>query len=166
VGVSATPRVAVVMGSDSDWRVMGGAARQLDELGIAHEARVVSAHRTPEDMVAYGKEAAGRGLQVIIAGAGGAAHPPGMLASVTELPVIGVPITATSLAGMDALLSIAQMPAGIPVAAMAVDNATNAALLAARILALADDDLATCLRAHRQAMTEASRAKVVPPPGG
>ena len=136
-----TVRVGIVMGSDSDWPVMKAAAEALEEFGIAHEADVVSAHRMPEEMLAYGKEAAGRGLQVIIAGAGGAAHLPGMLASVTPLPVIGVPVPLKYLDGMDSLLSIVQMPAGVPVAAVAVGNARNAGLLAARILAAADPEL-------------------------
>jgi len=120
------------MGSDSDLPVMQSAVDVLGDLGIAHEVRVTSAHRTPDEMLAYGKDAADRGLQVIIAGAGGAAHLPGMLASVTDLPVIGVPVRTSALSGMDSLLSIVQMPRGVPVATVAVDNATNAALLAAR----------------------------------
>ena len=134
-------RVGIVMGSDSDWPVMKAAAEALDEFGIAHEADVVSAHRMPEEMLAYGKEAAGRGLQVIIAGAGGAAHLPGMLAAVTPLPVIGVPVPLKYLDGMDSLLSIVQMPAGVPVATVAVGGARNAGLLAVRILAATDADL-------------------------
>ncbi len=134
--------VGVVMGSDSDLPVMQSAIDVLGELGIGHEVRVTSAHRTPDEMIQYGKDAAGRGLQVIIAGAGGAAHLPGMLASVTILPVIGVPIRTTALSGMDSLLSMVQMPRGVPVATVAVDNATNAGLLAARILALGDPELA------------------------
>ena len=131
-------RVGIVMGSDSDWPVMKAAAEALDEFGIAHEADVVSAHRMPEEMLAYGKEAAGRGLQVIIAGAGGAAHLPGMLAAVTPLPVIGVPVPLKYLDGMDSLLSIVQMPAGVPVATVSIGNARNAGLLAARILGATD----------------------------
>ncbi|MDF9278410.1 5-(carboxyamino)imidazole ribonucleotide mutase [Arthrobacter sp. EH-1B-1] len=123
------------MGSDSDWPVMEAAALALEEFGIPYEADVVSAHRMPEDMVAYGREAAGRGLRVIIAGAGGAAHLPGMLASLTSLPVIGVPVPLKHLDGMDSLLSIVQMPAGIPVATVSVGGARNAGLLAVRILA-------------------------------
>ncbi len=134
--------VGVVMGSDSDLPVMQSAIDVLGELSIGHEVRVTSAHRTPDEMIRYGKDAAGRGLQVIIAGAGGAAHLPGMLASVTILPVIGVPIRTTALSGMDSLLSMVQMPRGVPVATVAVDNATNAGLLAARILALGDPELA------------------------
>ncbi len=134
--------VGVVMGSDSDLPVMQSAIDVLGELGIGHEVRVTSAHRTPDEMIRYGKDAADRGLQVIIAGAGGAAHLPGMLASVTILPVIGVPVRTTALSGMDSLLSMVQMPRGVPVATVAVDNATNAGLLAARILALGDPELA------------------------
>jgi len=135
------PRVGIVMGSDSDWPVMKEACDALDEFGIAHEADVVSAHRMPDEMLAYGKEAAGRGLSVIIAGAGGAAHLPGMLAAVTPLPVIGVPVPLKHLDGMDSLLSIVQMPAGVPVATVAVGNARNAGLLAVRILAAGDPAL-------------------------
>ena len=126
------------MGSDSDWPVMKAAAEALDEFGIAHEADVVSAHRMPEEMIDYGKQAASRGLQVIIAGAGGAAHLPGMLAAVTPLPVIGVPVPLKYLDGMDSLLSIVQMPAGVPVATVAIGNARNAGLLAARIIGATD----------------------------
>jgi 5-(carboxyamino)imidazole ribonucleotide mutase len=129
------------MGSDSDWPVMQEAARALEEFGVAHEADVVSAHRMPEEMLAYGREAAARGLQVVIAGAGGAAHLPGMLASVTPLPVIGVPVPLKTLDGLDSLLSIVQMPAGVPVATVAVGGARNAGLLAVRILAAGDHDL-------------------------
>jgi 5-(carboxyamino)imidazole ribonucleotide mutase len=133
--------VGIVMGSDSDWPTMKAAAEALDEFGVPHEADVVSAHRMPEEMLAYGKEAAGRGLRVIIAGAGGAAHLPGMLAAVTPLPVIGVPVALKYLDGMDSLLSIVQMPAGVPVATVAVGNARNAGLLAVRILAASDEAL-------------------------
>jgi 5-(carboxyamino)imidazole ribonucleotide mutase len=139
--VSDTPRVGIVMGSDSDWPVMEAAAVALEEFGVAHEADVVSAHRMPDEMLSYGREAADRGLSVIIAGAGGAAHLPGMLASVTTLPVIGVPVPLDHLDGMDSLLSIVQMPAGVPVAAVGVGNARNAGLLAVRILAASDADL-------------------------
>ncbi|WP_134764601.1 5-(carboxyamino)imidazole ribonucleotide mutase [Nocardioides sp. 1609] len=135
------PRVGIVMGSDSDWPVMKLAALALEEFDVAHEADVVSAHRMPEEMLAYGKEAAGRGLSVIIAGAGGAAHLPGMLASVTPLPVIGVPVPLSNLDGLDSLLSIVQMPAGVPVATVAVGGARNAGLLAVRILAASDPAL-------------------------
>ena len=134
-------RVGIVMGSDSDWPVMKAAGEALAEFDVAFEADVVSAHRMPEEMLAYGKEAAGRGLSVIIAGAGGAAHLPGMLAAVTPLPVIGVPVPLKNLDGMDSLLSIVQMPAGVPVATVAIGNARNAGLLAVRILATADPGL-------------------------
>ena len=133
--------IGIIMGSRSDWETMRHAAETLDALGIAHETRVVSAHRTPERLYDYAKGAAGRGLQVIIAGAGGAAHLPGMLASVTPLPVIGVPVPLKYLDGMDSLLSIVQMPAGVPVATVSVGGARNAGLLAVRILAAADEDL-------------------------
>jgi 5-(carboxyamino)imidazole ribonucleotide mutase len=136
-----TPRVGIVMGSDSDWPVMKAAAEALAEFEIAVEADVVSAHRMPDEMLAYGREAAGRGIEVIIAGAGGAAHLPGMLAAVTPLPVIGVPVPLKYLDGMDSLLSIVQMPAGVPVATVAVGNARNAGLLAVRILASGDPAL-------------------------
>ena len=135
---SARPTVGVVMGSDSDWSVMSDASAVLSDFGIDHEVEVVSAHRTPDRMIAYGREAAARGLRVIIAGAGGAAHLPGMLASVTPLPVIGVPVPLARLDGMDSLLSIVQMPAGIPVATVSIGGAKNAGLLAARILGSAD----------------------------
>jgi len=131
----ARPVVGIVMGSDSDWPVMEQAALALDEFGIPYEADVVSAHRMPDDMIRYGRTAAERGLRVVIAGAGGAAHLPGMLASVTVLPVIGVPVPLKHLDGMDSLLSIVQMPAGIPVATVSIGGARNAGLLAARILA-------------------------------
>ena len=137
-GLARGPLVGVIMGSDSDWPVMSAAHEVLNDFGIAHEVRVVSAHRTPEAMLNYAQEAAGRGLRVIIAGAGGAAHLPGMVASATPLPVIGVPVNITSLDGLDALLSIAQMPKGVPVACVGVDQAANAALLAARLLAAGD----------------------------
>ena len=135
------PRVGIVMGSDSDWPVMKDAAEALEEFHIPHEADVVSAHRMPEQMLEYGRQAAGRGLQVIIAGAGGAAHLPGMLASVTPLPVIGVPVPLKYLDGMDSLLSIVQMPGGVPVATVSVGGARNAGLLAVRILAAGNPDL-------------------------
>jgi 5-(carboxyamino)imidazole ribonucleotide mutase len=134
-------RVGIVMGSDSDWPVMEAAAKALEEFDVPFEADVVSAHRMPDAMLDYGREAAARGLQVIIAGAGGAAHLPGMLAAVTPLPVVGVPVPLKYLDGMDSLLSIVQMPAGVPVATVAVGNARNAGLLAVRILAAADPDL-------------------------
>lgn len=135
------PRVAIVMGSASDLPTMSAAAEVLADFGLAHEVRVVSAHRTPHDMIEFGTTAADRGLEVIIAGAGGAAHLPGMLASVTTLPVIGVPVPLRQLDGLDSLLSIVQMPGGVPVATVGVGNAKNAALLAVRILAVGDADL-------------------------
>src|SRR4249920_3819752 len=135
------PRVGIVMGSDSDWPVMSAAGLALHEFGVAFEADVVSAHRMADAMINYGRTAHSRGLEVIIAGAGGAAHLPGMLAAVTPLPVIGVPVTLKYLDGMDSLLSIVQMPAGVPVATVAVGNARNAGLLAVRILAATDADL-------------------------
>ncbi|WP_432509803.1 5-(carboxyamino)imidazole ribonucleotide mutase [Kineococcus sp. SYSU DK001] len=134
-------RVGLVMGSDSDWPVMEEAAKALEEFGVGYEADVVSAHRMPQDMVAWGAAAADRGLQVVVAGAGGAAHLPGMLASVTPLPVIGVPVPLRYLDGMDSLLSIVQMPAGVPVATVSIGGARNAGLLAVRILAAADPEL-------------------------
>ena len=143
---TASPVVGIVMGSDSDWPVMEQAALALDELGVTYEADVVSAHRMPEDMIEYGRTAADRGLRVIIAGAGGAAHLPGMLASVTVLPVVGVPVPLKHLDGMDSLLSIVQMPAGIPVATVSIAGARNAGLLAARILASGTDPAAKELR--------------------
>ncbi|MDG4802832.1 5-(carboxyamino)imidazole ribonucleotide mutase [Micromonospora sp. WMMD980] len=130
--------VGLIMGSDSDWPTMRAAADALDEFGVPHEVGVVSAHRTPLKMIEYGREAAGRGVRVIIAGAGGAAHLPGMVASVTPLPVIGVPVPLKYLDGMDSLLSIVQMPAGVPVATVSIGNARNAGLLAVRILGAAD----------------------------
>jgi 5-(carboxyamino)imidazole ribonucleotide mutase len=137
------------MGSSSDLEVMNGAATILERFGVACEVHVVSAHRTPEAMIDYGLSARQRGLKVLIAGAGGAAHLPGMLAAVTTLPVIGVPVALAQLGGLDSLLSIAQMPRGVPVATVAINGATNAGLLAARILALGDDALATALDAYR-----------------
>jgi 5-(carboxyamino)imidazole ribonucleotide mutase len=139
--MSEQARVGIVMGSDSDWPVMKAAGEACAEFDVPFEADVVSAHRMPDEMLAYGREAAGRGLQVIIAGAGGAAHLPGMLAAVTPLPVIGVPVALKYLDGMDSLLSIVQMPAGVPVATVAVGNARNAGLLAVRILGAGDPDL-------------------------
>lgn len=130
------------MGSDSDWRVMEAASQALTDFGIPHEVEVVSAHRTPDKLIAYGRGARGRGLRVIIAGAGGAAHLPGMLASVTALPVIGVPVPLATLDGLDSLLSIVQMPAGIPVATVSIGGAKNAGLLAARILGASDPRIA------------------------
>jgi 5-(carboxyamino)imidazole ribonucleotide mutase len=139
--MSAAPRVGIIMGSSSDLETMRAAALMLEELAVPFELRVVSAHRTPDLMFRYASEAASRGIEVIIAGAGGAAHLPGMVASKTHLPVIGVPVTTKALGGLDSLLSIAQMPGGVPVATMAIGGAANAALFAARILALHDDAL-------------------------
>ena len=157
--MSDHPLVGVVMGSDSDLDVMQGAVDVLDDFGIPREVRVTSAHRTPERMLTYGREAADRGLRAIIAGAGGAAHLPGMLASVTPLPVIGVPVPLKNLDGLDSLLSIVQMPRGVPVATVAVGNATNAGLLAVRILATSDEDLRRALDDHRAELAEQSAAK-------
>ncbi|MFO7548953.1 MAG: 5-(carboxyamino)imidazole ribonucleotide mutase [Acidimicrobiia bacterium] len=151
-------RVAVVMGSDSDLPTMEPAVATLRQFGVEPEVRVVSAHRSPEDMIAFGREAAGRGIEVIVAAAGGAAHLPGMLASVTRLPVVGVPVPATRLEGLDALLSIVQMPAGVPVATMAIGGAVNAALMALRILGLSDPAIAARLDEHRAALVEKARA--------
>jgi 5-(carboxyamino)imidazole ribonucleotide mutase len=151
---TSLPAVGVVMGSDSDWPVMRAAAEALEEFGVPYEADVVSAHRMPRDMIEYGSSAAGRGLRVIIAGAGGAAHLPGMLASVTPLPVIGVPVPLANLGGLDSLLSIVQMPAGIPVATVAVGGARNAGLLAVRILAAAEGPAAETLRARLVSFAE------------
>ena len=150
------PLVGVIMGSRSDWETLRHTAETLEKLGIAHETRVVSAHRTPERLFDYAKQAAGRGLQVIIAGAGGAAHLPGMAASMTHLPVLGVPVQSAALAGVDSLLSIVQMPAGVPVGTLAIGRAgaVNAALLAASILALNNAALAERLIAWRAAQTE------------
>ena len=139
---TAAPIVSVLMGSDSDWTVMTDAAAALTEFGIPHEVEVVSAHRTPEKMIEFGRAARGRGIRVIIAGAGGAAHLPGMLAAVTTLPVVGVPVPLARLDGLDSLLSIVQMPAGVPVATVSIGGARNAGLLAARILSTSDDELA------------------------
>ncbi len=152
-------RVGVVMGSDSDWPVMKAAVEALEEFGLAAEADVVSAHRMPDEMLAYGREAAARGLSVIIAGAGGAAHLPGMLAAVTPLPVIGVPVALKHLDGMDSLLSIVQMPAGVPVATVAVGNARNAGLLAVRILATTDADLQQKMLDFQAELRAAAHAK-------
>jgi 5-(carboxyamino)imidazole ribonucleotide mutase len=148
-------RVGIIMGSQSDWPTMKEAAAILDELGVAHEARIVSAHRTPDRLWEYGRSAAGRGLKVIIAGAGGAAHLPGMMASKTPLPVIGVPVRTKALSGIDSLYSIVQMPRGFPVATMAIGaaGAANAGLMAAQILALGDKALAARLQAWREALS-------------
>jgi 5-(carboxyamino)imidazole ribonucleotide mutase len=150
------PPIGIIMGSQSDWETMRHAAETLGALGLAYETRIVSAHRTPDRLVAYAKGASGRGLKVIIAGAGGAAHLPGMTASMTTLPVLGVPIESRALSGLDSLLSIVQMPAGIPVGTLAIGKAgaVNAALLAAAILAVGDQTLARRLDAHRQQQTD------------
>jgi 5-(carboxyamino)imidazole ribonucleotide mutase len=153
------PVVGIVMGSDSDWPTMRAAGEALAEFDVAYEADVISAHRMPEEMLAYGKDAAGRGLSVIIAGAGGAAHLPGMLAAVTPLPVIGVPVALKYLDGMDSLLSIVQMPAGVPVATVAVGNARNAGLLAVRILAASDESLRAKMVEFQESLRESARAK-------
>ncbi len=151
------PRVGLIMGSQSDWPTMRQAAAILEELAIDYEARLVSAHRTPDRMTSYAREARGRGLRVIIAGAGGAAHLPGMVAAQTSVPVLGVPVESRALSGLDSLLSIVQMPRGIPVGTLAIGSAgaANAALLAAAILATGDEDLAGRLDAWRQAQAEA-----------
>ncbi len=161
------PRVGVIMGSQSDWATLRHAADTLQSLGIPHEARVVSAHRTPDRLADYAKQAASRGLAVIIAGAGGAAHLPGMCAAWTTLPVLGVPVESHSLKGLDSLLSIVQMPAGVPVGTLAIGRAgaVNAALLAAAILALSDPGLASRLAAHRSAQTAAVTDRPADPPG-
>lgn len=150
------PLVGVIMGSRSDWETMRHAAETLEALGIPYETRVVSAHRTPDLLFAYAEEAAGRGLRVVIAGAGGAAHLPGMTAAKTPLPVLGVPVESKALSGIDSLLSIAQMPAGVPVGTLAIgmSGAVNAALLAAAILALGDERIAARLREFREAQTQ------------
>lgn len=152
-------RVRVVMGSDSDWGTMEAATAALDEFGIEWEADVVSAHRMPEEMIEYGKTAQSRGISVIIAGAGGAAHLPGMLASVTTLPVIGVPVPLKYLDGMDSLLSIVQMPAGVPVATVSIGGARNAALLAARIIGVTDEDVREKMEAFQEELADIARAK-------
>jgi 5-(carboxyamino)imidazole ribonucleotide mutase len=147
------------MGSDSDWRVMRDASEALTDFGIAHEVEVVSAHRTPDKLMSYAREARGRGIRVIIAGAGGAAHLPGMLASMTPLPVVGVPVPLAYLDGMDSLLSIVQMPAGIPVATVSIGGARNAGLLAARILGTSDDALADRVEAYASELESQVEAK-------
>ena len=157
--MSEQPLVGIVMGSDSDWPVMEQAARACAEFGVPYEADVVSAHRMPEDMVAYGRGAHLRGLKVIIAGAGGAAHLPGMLAALTPLPVIGVPVPLKHLEGLDSLLSIVQMPAGVPVATVAIGNARNAGLLAVRILGCGDPSLMDSMVAFQAELRDAARAK-------
>jgi 5-(carboxyamino)imidazole ribonucleotide mutase len=158
-GPEAGTVVSIVMGSDSDWPVMEAAADALDEFEVGYEVDVVSAHRTPFDMLEFGRSAADRGLRVIIAGAGGAAHLPGMLASATPLPVIGVPVPLARLDGMDSLLSIVQMPAGVPVATVAIGNARNAGLLAVRILGAADPDLRAKMVTFQEQLAAESSAK-------
>ena len=155
MATSESPKVGIIMGSQSDWPVMKEAARLLGELGVDYEARIVSAHRTPDRLVSYAKGAKARGLKVIIAGAGGAAHLPGMLASMTSLPVLGVPVRSSSLSGLDSLLSIVQMPKGVPVGTLAIGEAgaANAGLLAASILASSDDALAKRLDDWRAEQT-------------
>ena len=153
------PLVGIVMGSDSDWPTMKAAAEALAEFDVPHEADVVSAHRMPDEMLDYGRSAADRGLRVIIAGAGGAAHLPGMLAAVTPLPVIGVPVALKHLDGLDSLLSIVQMPSGVPVATVAVGNARNAGLLAVRILAASDEALRQRMVDFQAALRESAREK-------
>ena len=154
------PKVGIIMGSDSDLPVMQKAADILTELAVPFEIDIVSAHRTPQRMYDYASQAEERGLDVIIAGAGGAAHLPGMVAAISVLPVIGVPVSATCLEGQDSLLSIVQMPAGVPVATVAIDNATNAGLLAAQVVATADSDLRDRLRAYKQALEAKVEDKV------
>ena len=154
-----TKRVGIVMGSDSDWPTMEAAATAVAEFGVEYEADVVSAHRMPDEMLDYGRTAHERGLEVIIAGAGGAAHLPGMLAAVTPLPVIGVPVPLKYLDGMDSLLSIVQMPAGVPVATVAIGNARNAGLLAIRILAAGDPALTAKMVDFQASLADAARAK-------
>ncbi len=163
---SAAPRVGIIMGSDSDWPIMQHAAQVLASFGVAHEAKVVSAHRTPDAMFAYAEGAMARGLRCIIAGAGGAAHLPGMVASKTTLPVLGVPVTSRALQGLDSLLSIAQMPRGIPVATFAVGEAgaANAALFAVAMLAFDEPRLAARLAAFRRKQTAKVRAMKLPAP--
>ena len=160
---TSQPRAGIVMGSDSDWPTMEAAAAALEEFAVPYEADVVSAHRMPAEMIDYGRTAAERGLRVVIAGAGGAAHLPGMLAAVTELPVIGVPVPLKHLDGMDSLLSIVQMPAGVPVATVSIGGARNAGLLAVRMLAAGDGEEATRLRramtAFQADLAEMARAK-------
>jgi 5-(carboxyamino)imidazole ribonucleotide mutase len=154
-----TPVVGVIMGSDSDWATMQAAAQALDEFEVAFEVRVLSAHRTPEAMLTYARTAAGRGLRVIIAGAGGAAHLPGMVASSTPLPVIGVPVALKNLDGMDSLLSIVQMPAGVPVATVSIGGARNAGLLAVRILAAGDERLRQRMESFQDSLRAMVEAK-------
>lgn len=158
-GAPGAALVAVVMGSASDLAVLRGTVEVLDRFGVPREVRVLSAHRTPDDMLAFGHEAAGRGLKVIVAGAGGAAHLPGMLAAASVLPVVGVPVALANLSGLDSLLSIVQMPRGVPVATVAVNGAENAALLALRILGTCDESLSTALDSYRLEIADAARAQ-------
>ncbi len=151
--------VAIIMGSDSDWPIMEEAAKVLDKFSISYSAQVLSAHRMPLEMVEFAKNAQSAGYKVIIAGAGGAAHLPGMVASLTTLPVIGVPISLKNLDGMDSLLSIVQMPAGIPVATVAIDNAANAAILAARILGISDNSISEKVASELEALNESAKQK-------
>ena len=157
--MSEKGQVAIIMGSDSDWPVMEEAAKVLETFGISYTAEVVSAHRMPEEMVAFAKSAAADGYKVIIAGAGGAAHLPGMVASLTTLPVIGVPVSLKNLDGMDSLLSIVQMPGGVPVATVGIDSAKNAGLLAARIIGSADSAIATKIEGQLQELNQEAKAK-------
>ena len=163
--IPANPLVGVLMGSSSDWETMQHAVQILQQFGVAHEARVVSAHRMPDELFAYAEQAAGRGLQAIIAGAGGAAHLPGMLAAISTLPVLGVPVASQHLQGVDSLHSIVQMPKGVPVATFAIGNAgaANAALFAVAMLALHDETLSARLQAFRADQTAAARAMTLPP---
>ncbi|MEE4173704.1 MAG: 5-(carboxyamino)imidazole ribonucleotide mutase [Xanthomonadales bacterium] len=153
-------KVGIIMGSDSDLPTMRPAADTLESLGVDYELTIVSAHRTPDRLYTYAREAESRGLRVIIAGAGGAAHLPGMVAALCELPVIGVPVSATCLSGEDALLSIVQMPAGVPVATVAIDNATNAGILAAQMLSTGDDSLRERLRGYKRALEQKVMDKI------
>ena len=157
--MSKADDVAIIMGSDSDWPIMEEAAKVLDLFGITYTADVVSAHRMPEEMVDFAKSAASKGYKVLIAGAGGAAHLPGMMAALTTLPVIGVPVSLKNLDGLDSLLSIVQMPGGVPVATVGIDNAKNAGILAARILGSADESIARKLEEHREQLTSEAKAK-------
>lgn len=151
--------VAIIMGSDSDWPTMEGAAKVLDELGISYSAEVISAHRMPDEMAEFARSAANKGYKVIIAGAGGAAHLPGMVASLTSLPVIGVPVPLSNLDGMDSLLSIVQMPAGVPVATVGIGNAKNAGILAARILALSNKEIQSKVESAMKELNQEAKAK-------
>ena len=157
--MSKTNEIAIIMGSDSDWKIMKQAKEMLEKFEVSALAKVVSAHRTPGDLEGFAKQAEADGIKIIIAGAGGAAHLPGMIAAFTTLPVIGVPINATSLNGMDALLSIVQMPVGIPVATVAIENAGNAALLALRMLGMENKTISAKLKSYRDELAIASRKK-------